>query len=262
MKKTTVNIIKVGGKVVENPQALASFLDIFARVEGAKILVHGGGTSATAMAGRLGVATEMVEGRRVTSPEMLEVAMMVYGGLVNKKIVAGLQWRCINAVGLSGADFKVIEAHKRVGGKVDYGMVGDVDRVDGKTLARLIADGVTPVLAPLSYDPSTGRFLNTNADTIASSTAIAMAADPSLNVNLIFCFEKAGVLMDADDESTVIGHINPSIAQDLIQKEIVAGGMIPKITNALDAIEQGVNEVVITRYEAIDNSQAGTHITA
>ena len=183
-----ITIIKVGGKIVEQPDTLNQLLNDFARIPGDKLLVHGGGRSATQMATRLGIETKMIDGRRVTDSEMLQVVTMVYGGLVNKNIVAQLQSRGINALGLTGADMNVIQSHRRPANPIDFGFVGDVDKVDGNQLNNIISQGIVPVMAPLTHDRQ-GSLLNTNADTIAGE--VAKALTPYYDVTLIYCFEKA-----------------------------------------------------------------------
>ena len=252
MEKLTV--IKVGGAVVEDPEALAGLLKEFAAVEGLKVLVHGGGRAATKVAAQLGVETRMVDGRRITDADMLRVVTMVYGGLVNKNIVAALQACGINALGLTGADLGCMLADKRPVKDIDYGYVGDMRRVDTSILADLIARGVVPVMAPLSYDGH-GSLLNTNADTIASSVAVALAE--RFDVTLMYCFEKKGVLSDPSDDESVIPVITKSSFEGLVADGVVAGGMIPKIQNALNAIDGGVREVRITK---ADNLGGGTSI--
>ena len=263
--KETLNIIKVGGGVVEDAASLASLLNQFAEMEGRKVLVHGGGRLATSMATSLGIESRMVGGRRITDAKMLEVVTMVYGGLVNKNIVAGLQTKGVKAVGLTGVDGDVIRSHKRppklvkmddgTEQMVDFGFVGDVDKVDAQLLASLIESGIVPVVAPLTHDGE-GHILNTNADTIASSVAQALAEH--YEVTLTFCFEKAGVLRDANDDNSVIPLIDEQEASKLIAEGVIAGGMIPKIENAFDAIHKGVRQVVITHSDNIDGSRGTT----
>ena len=263
-----LTVIKVGGKIVEEPETLQALLDRFARIEGFKILVHGGGRSATRLAEQLQIPQQMIDGRRVTDAETLRVVTMVYGGLVNKQIVASLQARGINALGLTGADMDVMHSHRRApklvktgelsGQEVDYGFVGDVDCVNGDILARLIGEGVVPVMAPLTHDGQ-GSLLNTNADTIAGETAKAMAR--YFDVTLMYCFEKKGVLRDAGDDESVIPSISAAEFPALVEQGIVAGGMLPKLENSFAAIEAGVREVIITRADAIDDSAAGTHLS-
>ena len=255
MEKLT--IIKVGGKIVEEQLSLERLLNDFANIPGNKLLVHGGGRSATQIAAQLGIETKMVDGRRVTDAEMLKVVTMVYGGLVNKSIVAQLQARNINAMGLTGADLDIIRSHKRQPNPIDFGFVGDVDKVDGKRLAQLISTGIVPIMAPITHDGE-GNLLNTNADTIAGE--VAKALTPYYNISLIFCFEKAGVMQDIDDEESVIPHINAADFNRLVDNGTIQGGMIPKIQNAIEAIDAGVKEVIITKATAIDSSR-GTKIT-
>lgn len=254
----SLTLIKVGGKIVEEASSLQRLLTDFAAISGHKLLVHGGGRSATRIAEQLGIESRMVDGRRITDAETLRVVTMVYGGLVNKNIVAGLQARGVNALGLTGADMDVIRSVKRPVKDIDYGYVGDVERVDARLLGDLIARGVVPVMAPLTHDGA-GNLLNTNADTIASETARALAA--RFDVTLVYCFEKKGVLRDPDDEDSVIPSLNRRIFEALTADGTIAGGMIPKIENALAAIEAGVKRVIITRADAIDG-HSGTLIQA
>lgn len=256
MEKLT--IIKVGGKIVEDADALCRLLSGFSRVEGKKMLVHGGGRSATRLAGRLGIESRMENGRRITDREMLEVVTMVYGGLVNKNIVAGLQGLGIGALGMTGADLDIIRSVKRPVAEVDYGFVGDVQQVSGKTLAGLIGQNVVPVIAPLTHD-GRGNLLNTNADTIAGETAKALV--PYFDVTLIFCFEKKGVLRNEQDEDSVIPEMNEALFDRFKKDGTVGGGMIPKLENALEAVRQGVKEVIITNAQAIGTG-GGTRIKA
>ena len=247
--KLPLTIVKVGGAVVEDSARLDSLLSAFAAIDGRKVLVHGGGRRATAIASRLGVESRMVDGRRVTDGAMLEVVTMVYGGLVNKDIVARLQARGINSIGLTGADGGVILSHKRPVKDVDYGFVGDVDRVDGSRLASMIEGGFTPVMAPLTHDGH-GQMLNTNADTIAAETAKALAE--RYDVTLMYCFEKPGVMAEPDDDSTLIPVITRQDFRRLKADGTVTGGMLPKLENAFSAIDAGVSRVNITLATAID----------
>lgn len=244
-----MTVIKVGGAVVEDEARLSQLLADFSQIQGRKVLVHGGGRRATAIASRLGIESKMVAGRRITDQSMLEVVTMVYGGLVNKNLVARLQALGIDALGLTGADMNVIRSRKRPVKDVDYGFVGDVERADGKKLQQLVEMGVTPVLAPLTHDGQ-GHILNTNADTIASEAAKALA--DCYDVTLIYCFEKPGVLRNPDDDSSVIPLITRADFRQLVADGIVAGGMLPKIENALAAVEAGVSRVNITLATAID----------
>lgn len=254
--KEKLTIVKVGGKVVEEEETLRQLLDSFSAIEGYKILVHGGGRSATRMAAKLGIESRMVNGRRITDAAMLDVVTMVYGGLVNKTVVARLQERGINALGLTGADMNVIHSHKRPVADVDYGFVGDVDAVDGALLADFIRKGIVPVVAPLTHDGQ-GHILNTNADTIAGEVAKALAA--RFDVTLIYSFEKKGVLRDADDDESLIPYINETAFRRYVADGTIQGGMIPKLENAFEAIHAGVGEVIITMATAIDG-KSGTHI--
>lgn len=252
-----VTVIKVGGAIVEDEARLNDLLDRFARVDGPKVLVHGGGRRATKVAAALGIETKMVDGRRVTDADMLEVVTMVYGGLVNKNVVARLQARGVNALGLTGADMNVMLSHKRpLRNGVDYGFVGDVDKVDGQALTSLLERGVIPVMAPLTHDGQ-GSLLNTNADTIAAETAKALT--PFFDVTLVYCFEKAGVLANPDDDDSVIPVITQADFAALTVNGIISGGMKPKIENALAAVGQGVRRVIITKAEAL-GSNGGTTI--
>ena len=250
-------VVKVGGAVVEDEQQLQQLLANFAAIPGKKVLVHGGGRRATKVAASLGIESRMVNGRRITDGPMLEVATMVYGGLVNKNLVARLQAQGVNAIGLTGADIGVIRSHKRpVKDGIDFGFVGDVDKANGQMLSKLIEEGITPVMAPLTHDGE-GHILNTNADTIASETAKALA--PYYDTTLIFSFEKKGVLRNPDDDDSVIPVITHA---DFIRYKAdgtISGGMLPKIENALGAIDSGVSRVIITLATALDG-QSGTII--
>lgn len=242
-KKDEVSIIKVGGKIVEDPERLKQLLEDFAAYPGKKILVHGGGRSATKVASQLGIESKMVNGRRITDAEMLNVVMMVYGGLVNKTIVAKLQAKGINALGLTGADLNTIKSDKRPVKDIDYGFVGDVKQVNAQALSWLLEQNIVPVLAPLTHDGN-GQMLNTNADTIAGETAKALA--PLFKVTLIYCFEKKGVLMDENDDESVIPHLTEPLFKEYTQKGIIQGGMLPKLENSFSAIHAGVSKVIIT----------------
>ena len=256
--KNKLTIVKVGGAIVEDPEKLNELLDNFAAIEGAKVLVHGGGRRATKVAAALGIESKMVNGRRITDADMLEVVTMVYGGLVNKNIIAKLQAKGVNAIGLTGADMDVIHSHKRpVKDGIDFGFVGDVERVDANKIKLLIDGGITPVMAPLTHDGQ-GNILNTNADTIASETAKALAA--LYDVTLIYSFEKKGVLSNPDDDDSVIPVITRTDFNKYVADGTIAGGMIPKIENALAAVDAGVKQVVITLANAIDGKH-GTIIS-
>lgn len=245
-----LTIVKVGGAIVEDEAGLERLLTDFTAIEGPKVLVHGGGRRATKMAAQLGIETRMIDGRRITDAPMLDVVTMVYGGLINKQVVARLQARGVNAIGLCGADANIIRSHRRppVNG-VDFGFVGDVDSVAAETLATLLRSGLTPVVAPLTHDGE-GHILNTNADTMASTVARALAGQ--FAVTLIYSFEKAGVLRDPDDDGSVIPLITRSDFERLKADGTISGGMLPKIENALQAVETGVERVIITLATAID----------
>ena len=254
--KEKLTIIKVGGKIVEEESTLNQLLADFSAIEGYKLLVHGGGRSATRLAAQLGIESKMVNGRRITDAETLKVVTMVYGGLVNKNIVAGLQAKGVNAIGLTGADMNVIRSVKRPVKDVDYGFVGDVEKVNAGSLATLIRQGIVPVMAPLTHDGK-GSMLNTNADTIAGETAKALAS--LFDVTLVYCFEKKGVLRDENDEDSVIPVITPEEFKEFVAQGIIQGGMIPKLENSFSAIDAGVSQVVITLASAI-NEGSGTVI--
>ena len=256
MMKEKLTVIKVGGKIVEEEATLNQLLADFSAIEGYKVLVHGGGRSATKLAAQLGIESKMVNGRRITDAETLKVVTMVYGGLVNKNIVAGLQAKGVNAMGFTGADMNVIRSVKRPVKEVDYGFVGDVEKVNAELLGSLIRQGVVPVMAPLTHDGQ-GSMLNTNADTIAGETAKALAE--LFDVPLVFCFEKKGVLSDENDDDSVIPVITPELFQEYVDKGIIQGGMIPKLENSFSAIDAGVSQVVITLASAI-HQEGGTII--
>ena len=254
MEKLT--IVKVGGKIVEEPNSLNQLLSDFSKISGYKVLVHGGGRSATSLATKLGIESEMVNGRRITDKEMLKVVTMVYGGLVNKQIVAGLQAIGVNGLGLSGCDLNYMRSEKRPVTDVDYGYVGDVKEVNAGILVDLILKGVVPVLAPLTHD-NAGNLLNTNADTIASEAAKALS--DFFDVTLMYCFEKKGVLLNENDDESVISELTPSLFKKYITDNTIQGGMIPKLENSFEALKAGVNQVIITRADYI-HTEEGTRI--
>ncbi len=248
--KDKITVVKVGGAVVEDDAQLSQLLADFKGIEGNKVLVHGGGRRATKVGAQLGIESRMVNGRRITDADMLQVVTMVYGGLVNKNIVARLQAKGVNALGLTGADMNIIRSHKRpLKDGIDFGFVGDVDNADGAMLRTLIEAGVTPVIAPLTHDGK-GNILNTNADTMAAETAKALAEH--YDVTLIYSFEKKGVLANPDDDDSVIDVITHGDFERYKADGTIAGGMIPKIENALSAIDAGVSRVIITLATAID----------
>ncbi len=245
-----IQVVKIGGNVIDNPEALKSFLAEFAAVEGPKILVHGGGKLATRLAERLELKVQMVDGRRITDKGTLDVVTMVYAGLVNKQVVAGLQAVGCNAIGLSGADGNAVTAHRRAPQPIDYGFVGDIDRVDSELLRRLLEGGLVPVFSAIMHDGN-GTLLNCNADSVASAVALGAAAIAP--TDLVFCFEKAGVLRNPEDETSVIPEITAESYPPLKTDGTVNKGMIPKIENALKAVEQGVRSVTIRSSEHLGN---------
>lgn len=252
MSLNKLTIIKVGGKIVEEEDSLKQLLHDFSKIDGFKILVHGGGRSATKIAERLGIESKMVDGRRITDSETLQVVTMVYGGLVNKNIVAGLQSLGVNALGLTGADMDIIRSDKRPVKDIDYGFVGDVKKVKGDVLKLLIDQNIVPIIAPLSHDGQ-GNMLNTNADTMAAETAQAMSQ--YYDVSLVYCFEKKGVLMNEHDDDSVIPQLDKASYQKYVQEGIIQGGMLPKLENAFKSIEKGVSEVVITKASEIGKGE-------
>ena len=245
-----ITVVKIGGNVIDDPAALKAFLGEFAAIEGPKILVHGGGKLATRMAERLELKVQMVDGRRITDKGTLDVVTMVYAGLVNKQIVAGLQAAGCNAIGLSGADGNAVTARRRAPQPIDYGFVGDIERVDSELLRRLLEAGLVPVFSAIMHD-SRGTLLNCTADSVASAVALGAAAVAP--TDLVFCFEKAGVLRDPDDEASVIPEITAASYPPLKADGTVSKGMIPKIENALKAVGQGVRSVTIRSSAHLEN---------
>jgi len=261
-------VIKIGGNIIDNEEKLASFIKDFAAVEGLKVLVHGGGKLATKLAADLGIEQQMIDGRRITDAATLKIVTMVYAGAINKNVVAQLQANGCNAIGLTGADGNAIKAHKRPPfippsgdrGTIDYGFVGDVDEVNTGLLQSLLEQNIAVVLSPITHDGN-GLLLNTNADTIAQETAKALSS--IYDVELIYSFEKSGVLMDADDDASVIPSINPTTYSELKEKQVIFAGMIPKLDNAFAAINSGVSKVIIGKAEQLQQlitGEAGTTI--
>lgn len=253
-QQETLNIIKIGGNIIDDDKKLASFLRTFANLPGKKVLVHGGGKLATRLAADLQIPQQMVDGRRITDGETLKIVTMVYAGYINKNIVAQLQAHGCNALGLTGADGRSIEAHKRVHPSIDYGFVGDVDAVNAGFLQSLLDKDITLVMAPITQDGK-GQLLNTNADTIAQE--LARGLSPYFRVNLIYSFEKSGVLLNAEDDSSVIARINPSDYRELKERQVIFAGMIPKLDNAFAALRSGVRQVIIGRAEELEQLIAG-----
>lgn len=248
-------VIKIGGNIIDDETKLSSFLKSFAAINGKKILVHGGGKLATKLAEKLGVEQKIIDGRRITDAETLKIVTMVYAGYVNKNIVAQLQSFECNAIGLSGVDGDIILAHKRKHPVIDYGFVGDVDSVNTPLLKNLLEQNLALVFAPITHDQG-GQLLNTNADTIAQEIAKAMSSE--YETELIYSFEKTGVLLNVDDESTVITNINPSYYEELKAKEKIFAGMIPKLDNAFAALKSGVSKVIIGKAENLSALISGT----
>jgi acetylglutamate kinase len=259
-----LNIIKIGGNVIDNSENLHRFLKDFAALDGYKILVHGGGKVATQLSATLGIEAKLVDGRRITDIETLRVVTMVYAGLINKNIVAALQAVHCNAIGLTGADGNFIKAKKRPVKTIDYGFVGDIDEhsINPANLKSLLEAGFVPVFSALTHDGA-GQLLNTNADTIASALAVALAE--LYDTTLIYCFEKKGVLQDIDDEDSVIRDINPQRYKELKERQIIAGGMLPKLDNAFTAISCGVKAVIIGHADELgqlkNNKPFGTRLS-
>ena len=258
--KELLFIIKIGGNIIDDEKKLSLFLKDFAAIKGKKILVHGGGKLATQLAGKLGIEQTMIDGRRITDAETLKVVTMVYAGFINKNIVAILQANGCNAIGLTGADGNAMLAHKRNHPTIDYGFAGDVDAINSDLLSVLLKKNISIVFAPITHDKQ-GRLLNTNADTIAQELATGLSSD--YDVILIYSFEKSGVLLDANDDSTVIKEINPSSYMHLKTEKKIFAGMIPKLDNAFAALDSGVNKVVIGKAENLSElitGSAGTTI--
>jgi acetylglutamate kinase len=254
MQNQSLYIIKVGGNIIDDAHKLQTFLSSLAAFQGKKILVHGGGKLATKLAADLNIPQQMVDGRRITDADTLRIVTMVYAGYINKNIVSILQSKGCSSIGLCGADANIIQAHKRVHPTLDYGFVGDVDSIDTSRLSTLLESGLTVVMAPITHDGK-GQLLNTNADTIAQEIAKAMSA--LYRSTLIYCFEKSGVLLDAEDESTVISNLDPAAYIKLKTEQKIFAGMIPKLENAFRALESGVKKVVIGNAEAWDELIAG-----
>lgn len=257
MEKLT--LVKIGGAILDDEMRLDSFLKLFAQIEGKKILIHGGGKTATKLSEKIGLNPEMVKGRRITDAEMLKVVTMVYAGLTNKTIIAGLQGLKINALGLTGADGNVLIAEKRSVTDIDFGYVGDITEANVNVgfLNGLLNQEITPVFSAITHDGS-GQLFNTNADTVAATLAIAMV--PYFRVELVYCFEMKGVLTDVNDQNSVISVLNEANFNSFVEQKLIAEGMIPKITNALEAVKKGVSRVVIKKADDLPDDSAGTMI--
>ncbi len=245
-----IQVIKIGGNIIDNEKALDAFLTNFAKIDGLKVLVHGGGKLATEMSKQLGIPVQMIDGRRVTDESTIKLVTGVYAGQINKNIVADLQALSCNALGLTGADMNIIPAHKRINTAVDYGFVGDFDTRDINTqaLSTVIDMGVTPVFCALTHDQQ-GNMLNTNADTIASGLAVALSQH--YQTDLVYCFDKKGVLRDVNDDLSVISHIDKAKYAELKDQGAIHDGMIPKLDNAFNAIDNGVKRVILKHADDI-----------
>jgi acetylglutamate kinase len=257
---STLFVIKIGGNIIDDEKKLDEFLRQFSRIDGKKILVHGGGKLATKLAEQIGIKQQLVDGRRITDAETLKVVTMVYAGYINKNIVAKLQHNGCNAIGITGADGNAVLAHKRVNASIDYGFAGDIDAVNVEFFDDLLQQGADIVVAPITHDGK-AQLLNTNADTIAQEIATAMSK--KYDVSLLYGFEKAGVLQDANDDATVIPLINAVSFQKLKKENVIFEGMIPKLENAFAAIDKGVRSVIIGRAEelhALVGGKKGTRI--
>lgn len=252
--KQTINIVKIGGNIIDHPERLHAFLKDFAVLEGLKILVHGGGKLATQWAERLNIPQQMVQGRRITDAPTLEIATMVYGGLISKNIVAGLAGYGVLALGLSGADGNLISSEKRPVNPLDFGYVGDVKKVNSEALHKLLKDGFTPVFCALTHDGK-GQLLNTNADTLATEIAIGLST--KYEVHLYYCFEKNGVMEDVENEYSRLPALSLRTYQKLREEHRIFAGMIPKLDNAFYARENGVQEVVVLRAEDLLHQKKG-----
>lgn len=237
-----LSIIKIGGNIIEDEKSLDAFLKLFSNLEGKKILVHGGGKRATHIASKLGIESKMVDGRRITDKETLEVITMVYGGLVNKNMVAKLQTLNTNAIGLTGADINSIQSDKRPVKEINFGFVGDIKKVNHRNIDKLIQADFTPVFCAITHDGN-GQLLNTNADTITSQVAIGMSN--IYETSIYYCFELNGVLQDFSDKNSVIKIINSDTYKKLLKNNIISDGMIPKLDNCFDAVKNGVQKVHI-----------------
>ncbi|MDO8316475.1 MAG: acetylglutamate kinase [Flavobacterium sp.] len=249
--KKPVTLIKIGGNIIDNPTELKQFLSDFSKIEGYKILVHGGGKSATKMAESIGLVPQMIDGRRITDAAMLDVVVMIYAGQINKSIVAQLQANSNNAMGFSGADGNLIQSDKRNHLTINYGFVGDVKKVNTNLLETLLSTGIVPVFCAITHDGK-GQLLNTNADTIASDLAIALSE--VFDVTLNYCFEKPGVLYDAEDDSSVIENINQELYSKLKAEKAIHSGMIPKLDNCFNSLSKGVQKIKIGHHRMLQNA--------
>ncbi|HCL84783.1 MAG TPA: acetylglutamate kinase [Chitinophagaceae bacterium] len=247
-------VIKIGGNIIDDELLLAAFLKKFAAIRSKKILVHGGGKLATRLAEKLGIPQQMIDGRRITDAETLKIVTMVYAGYINKHIVARLQSLQCNAAGICGADGNSILSHKREKAGIDYGFAGDIDRVNSNWFKQLLENGLALVVAPITHDGK-NQLLNTNADTIAQEIAKALSA--AFEVSLIYSFEKPGVLLDVENENSLIDVLHAGYYKELKESNKIFAGMIPKLDNAFAAVSQGVKKVVIGKGEELDQLITG-----
>lgn len=255
MKKEDLSIVKIGGKLINDEESLERVLDEFKKIEGKKILIHGGGRDATIMSEKLGIETKMIQGRRITDVNTIKIVTMVYAGDINKRIVAKLQQRDVDAIGLCGADANIIQSHKRVTEEIDYGFVGDIDKVNDARLMMLLSIGLVPVLSPITHDKK-GLLLNTNADTIAAMTAMAFVA--SHNVHLKYCFEYPGVMYDLNDPLSIIPELHESQIAEMVQNGTINKGMLPKLKNGFHAKSTGIDSVSICGIDNLIESDNAT----
>lgn len=259
--KHQLNVVKIGGNIIDDDLKLFAFLDEFSKLDGYKILIHGGGKIATELAERLNVPQVMIQGRRQTDKETVKIVTMVYAGLINKSIIAKLQFLNCNSFGLTGLDGKTVVAHQRKNTPIDYGFVADIDGINISVISFLLAQGITPIIAPLT-DDGKGQLLNVNADTLAQEIAAALAKD--FEVQLVYSFEKEGVLLNIDDDNSVISHLTQPIYLELKQQNKIFAGMIPKLDNAFKAIEQGIKVVIIgnaNKLKQLISGESGTKIS-
>lgn len=253
-----MHVVKIGGKLINDRSFLEAFLKAFADISGPKILIHGGGRKATEISALLGIETRMVEGRRITNAETLEVAIMVYAGLINKTVVSQLQRMSINAIGLSGADADIVRAHKRPVKDINYGLVGDIDTINVDSLLSLSEAGFTPVICAISHDGQ-GQLLNTNADTIAAQIAVALSS--TMKVKLSYCFEYDGVLYDINEPKLTMSAVSEGEFDDMKMSGSINSGMIPKLTNGFDALKGGVSEVSVCGIDNLSTKDRATMLT-
>jgi acetylglutamate kinase len=248
--KATLTVVKIGGNIIDNTSRLSLFLADFSKIQGHKILIHGGGKLATKVAESIGLTSELIDGRRITDAPMLDVAVMTYAGAINKNIVSQLQAFNCNAIGFSGADGNLIQSEKRNHPTINFGFVGDVKKVNSELLQAFLSIGISPVFCAITHD-NKGQLLNTNADTIASEIAISLST--IFEVSLFYCFEKQGVLADPEDKNSVILQLNEQDYNELLEKKTIHSGMIPKMDNCFNALKKGVEKVIIGSPNLLSN---------